>query len=64
MDVGVLELILFFVVEDDAVLIYKIQNSDAPLRRAEELDEQVVLPFVVFLFVLLGLLGFLLLLSE
>ncbi len=38
-DVGVLELILFFVVEDDAVLIHKIQNSDTPLRRAEELDE-------------------------
>lgn len=46
MDGGVLELVLLLAVEDDAVVVYEVEDAGLPERAAEELHQEVVLPFL------------------
>lgn len=46
MDGGVLKLVLFLVVEDHAVVVHEVQDAHLPNWPAEELHQEVVLPFL------------------
>lgn len=46
MDGGVLELVLLLAVEDHAVVVHEVEDAGLPEGAAEELDEEVVLPFL------------------
>lgn len=46
MDGGVLELVLLLIVEHHAVVVHEVEDAGLPEGAAEELDEEVVLPFL------------------
>lgn len=46
MDGGVLELVLLLAVEDHAVIVYEVEDAGLPEGATEELDQEVVLPFL------------------
>lgn len=46
MDGGVLKLVFLLVVEHDAVLVDEVEHRNSPFRGAQELHEQIVLPFL------------------
>ena len=43
---GILELVFLFVVEDDAVVVDKVKDACLPQRARQELNHEVVLPFL------------------
>lgn len=43
---GVLEFVLLFIVEDHAVVVHEVQDAGLPEGSAQELHEEVVLPFL------------------
>jgi hypothetical protein len=46
MNHGILELIFFFVIEDDAILIQKLHNGSLPSGRAQEVYYYVEEPIL------------------
>ncbi len=46
MDGGVFELVLLLAVKHHAVVVHKVQDARFPEGAAEELHEEVVLPFL------------------
>lgn len=46
MDGGVFELVLLLAVEDHAVVVYEVEDAGLPEGSAEELHQEVVLPFL------------------
>lgn len=43
---GVLELVLLLIIKDHAVVVHEVEDAGFPEGTAQELDEEVVLPFL------------------
>lgn len=48
MDCGVFEFVLLFAVEDNAVVIYEIQNTCLPKWATQKLNQEIIFPFLRF----------------
>lgn len=46
MDHSVFKLVLFFRVEDDALLVHEVEDADFPQGTIEKLDQELILPFL------------------